>query len=197
MHPSCALIVWFAAVLGTQLVGYAGLAVLAVLPLLGAPGAWRHWLVYARRSRWLLLALWLILAYHTPGEAWLDWPWAPTREGIGEGTLQAARLLVLLLWLAWLFVVQGRQGLVCGLWGLLRPCESLELEIERLVVRLSLVLDNLQAPPEPGAWRRMLYADAHAATGPERLNLVIVPWTVRDSGVVLACAAGLLGVWIS
>ena len=62
MHPSCALIVWFAAVLGTQFVGYAGLAVLIVLPLLGATGAWRPWLAYAWRARWLLLALWLSLA---------------------------------------------------------------------------------------------------------------------------------------
>lgn len=197
MHPSCALIVWFAAVLGAQFVGYAGLAVLMVLPLLGAMSAWRPWLAYAWRARWLLLALWLILAYNTPGEAWLDWAWAPTREGIDEGVLQVVRLLVLLLWLAWLFQVQGRRGLVCGLWGLLRPFERLGLGVERLVVRLSLVLDALQTPPDPGVWRRMLHAEARAATGVENLSLAVLPWTVRDSGVVLACAAGLLGVWIA
>lgn len=197
MHPSCALIVWFAAVLGAQFVGYAGLAVLLVLPLLGAAGVWRPWLAYAWRTRWLLLALWLILAYNTPGEAWLDRSWAPTREGIDEGGRQVVRLLVLLLWLAWLFQVQGRQGLVCGLWGLLRPFACLGLEVERLVVRLSLVLDALQTPPDPGAWRRMLHAEAGTAMRVERLRLTVVPWTVRDFGVVLLCVAGLLGVWIA
>ncbi len=196
MHPSCALIVWVAAVCGAQFLGYSGLAVLAVLPLCLAPLAWRPWLAYVRRARWLLLTLWLILAYGAPGEAWMDWPWAPTREGLAEGTLQAVRLLVMLLWLAWLFVAQGRSGLVSGLWGLLRPFRSMGLEVERLVVRLSLVLDNLQVSPAPGAWRKMLHADALPVTGPASLRLSSVPWRLRDSAVVLVCLAVLVGVWV-
>ena len=196
MHPSCALIVWFAAVCGAQFVGYPGLAVLAVLPLLLAPLAWRPWLAYVRRARWLLLTLWVILAYGAPGEAWMDWPWAPTREGLAEGTLQAVRLLVLLLWLAWLFVAQGQRGLVSGLWGLLQPLQSMGLKVERLVVRLSLVLDNLQTPPAPGSWRKMLHADTLPAIGGASLILSSVPWRLRDSAVVLVCLAVLAGVWV-
>lgn len=195
MHPSCALIVWLSAVVGTQFVGYAGLALLAVVAVALAPRGIFRWLAYVRRARWLLLTLWLILAYNAPGEAWLDNAWAPTYEGIGEASLQAVRLLVMLLWLAWLFTVQGRDGMVSGLWGLLRPCRCFGFETDRLVVRLSLVLDNLQTPPEKGAWRQMLMNHAHFAEGPARLGLLVVPWALRDTLAVLGCIAGLAGVW--
>lgn len=196
MHPSCALIVWLAAVVGAQFVGYTGLALLAVLALGWAPRCVYRWLAYVRRARWLLLTLWLILAYNAPGEAWLDKPWAPTYEGMAEASQQAVRLLVMLLWLAWLFTGQGREGLVSGLWGLLRSCRRFGFAADRLVVRLSLVLDNLQTPQEKGAWRRMLLTDAHFAEGPASLDLVVVPWALGDSLVVLGCIAGLAGVWV-
>lgn len=196
LHPSCALIVWLAAVVGAQFVGYAGLALLAAAALALAPRSAYRWLGYVRRARWLLLTLWLILAYNAPGEAWLDKPWAPTYEGMAEAGLQAVRLLVMLLWLAWLFTVQGRDGMVSGLWGLLRPWGRFGGKAERLVVRLSLVLDNLQAPQEKGAWRRMLLAGAHHAEGPSSLGFLVVPWAPRDSLAVLGCIAGLVGVWM-
>lgn len=196
LHPSCALIVWLAAVVGAQFVGYAGLALLAVAALALAPRSAYRWLGYVRRARWLLLTLWLILAYNAPGEAWLDKPWAPTYEGMAEAGLQAVRLLLMLLWLAWLFTVQGRDGMVSGLWGLLRPWGGFGGKAERLVVRLSLVLDNLQAPQEKGAWRRMLLAGAHHVEGPSSLGFLVVPWAPRDSLAVLGCIAGLVGVWM-
>lgn len=196
MHPSCALIVWLSAVLAAQSVTCSGLAVLLALPLCWAPGAWRPWLAYVRRARWLLLALLLIMGYHTPGEAWLDQWWLPTFEGIEVGVKQIVRLLILLLWLAWLFVLQERQRLIGGLWWLLQSCRRFGLRVERLVVRLSLVLENIQAPPEPGAWRQMLHADARAQAGPESVSLVVPPWTLRDSVLVVCCVAGLSGVWM-
>lgn len=196
MHPSCALIVWLTAVVGAQFVGYAGLALLALAALSLAPRSVYRWLDYVRRTRWLLLTLWLILAYNAPGEAWLDKPWAPTYEGINEASLQAVRLLVMLLWLAWLFTGQGRDGMVSGLWGLLRPCRRFGFKADRLVVRLSLVLDNLQTPQEKGAWRRMLLTGAHYAEGPASLGLLVVPWAPGDTLAVLGGIAGLVGVWV-
>lgn len=193
LHPSCALIVWLAAVLGTQFVGYAGLAILLLGVLLLAPASLIRWLAYVRRARWLLLTLWLILAYNTPGEAWQDWVWAPTYEGGAEASLQAARLIGMLACLAWLFVNVGHEGMVGGLWCLLRHFSALGLDIERLVVRLSLVLENLQTVPEKGAWRRMLVVDAELAGGPDVLRLEVFPWSGRDSLVVALAGIGLMG----
>lgn len=194
MHPSCALIVWCVAILGAQRVGYAGLLVLTVVPLLVTPSALPGWLRFIRRAKWLLLTLWVILAYNTPGEAWLDLPWAPTYEGLAEGALQSVRLLVVLAWLAWLFARLGQEHLIAGLWGLMQPFRFLGLRIERLVVRLSLVLTNLQAPQRPGEWRRMLHVEAGSMDGPDCLSVSAFPWSVRDTLTVFVCSAILLGV---
>ncbi|MCL2525398.1 MAG: hypothetical protein FWF20_09075 [Betaproteobacteria bacterium] len=187
MHPSCALIVWLAAVLALQALGYTGVLILAAALLL-AGGLLRPWWQHIRRARWLLLTLWLILAYHAPGEAIHDLPWAPTYEGVAAANLQALRLILMLGCLAWLFRRLGRDGLVAALWGLLRPCRRLGLDSERLVVRLALVLDNLQTPPGKGAWRHMLGAAALPLAGPALLRLDLPRWTPRDSALTALTA---------
>lgn len=193
LHPSCVLIVWLAAVLGVQFVGYAGLALLLLGVLLLVPAALFGWLAYVRRARWLLLTLWLILAYNTPGEALQDFLWAPTYEGIAGANMQAARLVAMLACLAWLFVSLRSDGMVSGLWCLLRPFRAVGLDTERLVVRLSLVLENLHTLQEKGAWRRMLTVDASQPVGPEVLCLDVLPWSARDTQMLLVATIGLMG----
>ena len=193
LHPTTALIAWLAAVLATQFLAYAGLGLLVVGLLLARPTLWRAWLAYVGRGRWLLLSLWLILAYNTPGEALADLPWAPTYEGLAEASLQASRLIAMLGCLAWLFDHLGRDGLVSALWGLLRPLQGLGLDSARLVVRLSLVLENLQATPGKGAWKKMLAGDPDFAGGPDVLHLSQPLWAARDTLLVAASAALLLG----
>ena len=196
MHPTCALIVWLAAVLAAQFAGYAGLAVLCLAVFLAAPPAIGLWLGYAWRARWLLLTLWLILAYNTPGEAFQDHFWAPTYEGMAEASLQAARLLVMLACLAWLFFRLGRERMVSALWFLLKPFHATGLDTERLVVRLSLVLENLQQPREKGAWRRILADGATAGGEPSVMDLELLPWAGRDTLIVLLVGGGLMGAML-
>lgn len=193
LHPSCALIIWLAAVLGVQCLGYAGLAVLCAGVLLLAPAAASRWLAYARRARWLLLSLWLILAFNTPGEAFHDLAWAPTYEGVAEANLQAVRLLSILACLAWVFDRLGHDGMVAGLWGLLQPLRKAGLDVERIVVRLSLVLENLQTPPAKGEWKRMLAAEPVLVDGREIMHLSLTPWARRDTLLVAVSAIGLMG----
>jgi len=193
LHPTAALLVWLAAVLAVQFLGYTGLGLLAAGLLLARPALWRAWLAYVRRARWLLLSLWLILAYNTPGEALADQAWAPTYEGVAEASLQAVRLVGMLGCLAWLFGLLGRDGLVSALAGLLRPLQGLGLDTMRLVVRLSLVLENLQVAPEKGAWKKMLAGDPAFAGGPDVLQVSQSAWMLRDTFVVMGCASLLLG----
>ncbi|PKO31195.1 MAG: hypothetical protein CVU34_17945 [Betaproteobacteria bacterium HGW-Betaproteobacteria-7] len=197
MHPSCALIIWLASVLALQALGYGGVLLLAAGVLLLGGGVLRPWWGYVRRARWLLLTLWLILAYNVPGEAFEDYSWAPTYEGIADANLHALRLIVMLGCLAWLFHRLGRDGLVSALWGLLRPCRAIGLDTERLVVRLSLVLDNLQTPQEKGAWRNMLGRQVEHGNGPTILHLALPRWAVRDSLLAGLVAVGLLGVFVA
>ena len=196
LHPSAALALWLAAVASVQYLEYPGLAVVAVV-LLVMPGVLRPWLGFALRARWLLLTLWLILAYNTPGEAYADMAWAPTYEGLAEASLHAVRLVVMLGCLAWLFARLGRAGLLAGLWGLLQPCRRLGLDSERLVVRLSLVLENLQREQDKGAWRRVLAAAPDFEQGPEVVHLTVAVWQVRDSLMVGLSLCCLIGVVIS
>jgi len=181
LHPSTTLIAWLAAVLSVQFLGYAGLGFLGLALLLSAPAACRSWLDYVRRGRWLLFVLWVILAYNTPGEAFHDYSWAPTYEGLAEANLHAVRLLLMLACLAWLFNRLGRDGLLSALWGLLLPLRGLGLDVERLLVRLSLVLENLQSPPEKGAWKQMLVARPDFAHGPSTLQLSQPAWRLLDT----------------
>jgi hypothetical protein len=157
-----------------------------------------RWLV-CPPGRWLLLTLWLILAYNTPGEAWRDLAWAPTYEGIAEANLQAARLVaMLLLCLAWLFARLGREGMVGGLWGLLQPAQARGPGYRALVVRLSLVLDNLQdaagergVAPDAGQLARLDVA------GPDSmLHECLMPWRLtRYAWSLLACACARFLGW--
>lgn len=192
LHPTTVLIVWLLAVIGIQSAGYAVLGALGGALL--AAGTARRWAVYLGRARWLLLSLWLILAYHTPGEALFDSAWMPTWEGAGEASLHAARLIAMLGCLAWLFARLGRDELVSGLWGLLRPLRALRIDSERLVVRLALVLENLQETPEKGAWKRMLAGGAEFAGGPDVLRLALPRWAARDTLAVAAAGLALAGM---
>ena len=193
MHPSVFLLAWLAGVLAVQFLGYHGLGLLGLAIVLSTPAASLRWLDYARRARWLLLMLWLILAYNTPGEALHDLAWAPTYEGMAEANLQAARLLVMLGSLAWLFNRLGREGLVGALWGLLLPVRSLGVDSERVVVRLSLVLENLQFPPEKGAWKKMLDAEQEYAAGPMVLHFNQPAWRATDTLAALVIGGTFLG----
>ena len=195
MHPSSALIVWLLAVLAVQFIAYTGMGLLVLVILLSSANVVQSWVSYLSRARWLLLTLWLILAYNTPGEAFRDLMWAPTYEGIAEANMQVTRLIVMLACLAWLFARLGREGLVSALWGLLEPLRRWGADTQRLVVRLSLVLDNLQTPPEKGAWRRMLFGDLQNSSGPTSLRLILPRWTAVDTLIVTTGFFLLMGVF--
>lgn len=181
LHPSSTLIVWLASVVLVQFLDYPGIACIVAILLLSARSCLPVWWGYVRRARWLLLTLWLILAYNTPGDAFAELPWAPTDQGMAEATRHAVRLLAMLGLLAWLFVRLGRDGLVGALWGLCLPLRRLGLDTERLAVRLSLVLDNLQRPHARGEWRKILQAAAPVAEGPSHVRIDLPPWRAADS----------------
>ncbi len=193
MHPSAVLLIWLAGIVATQFFGYPGLLALGLCALLSAPIAWRKWLAYVRRARWLLLTLWLILAYNTAGEAWFDQSWAPTYEGVGEANLNAVRLLAVLACLAALLGRLGRQGLLSGLWGLLMPWRRCGLDGERLVVRLALVMESIEDLPARSDWRQML-AQLPEAGEDGVMQLRVVAWQKADYLMLALGWLLLLGV---
>lgn len=194
-HPAASLLSWLIAIVAAQFLPWPGLLFLFAAAALAGEGVRRHWRILLRRARWLLLSLWLILAYGTPGDAWLGWPWAPTEAGMYESTLHAFRLVVMLGALAWLFDRLPRARLMAALWALARPWQRFGVAGDRLVVRLALVFDYLENAPPKGSWRHLLDENAAGVSGGlDRVRIELPRWRPLDSGMVaatlLAMAAG-------
>lgn len=196
-HPAACLLSWLIAVIAQQYLPWsAQLGLVAVIALAGRAVA-RRWLMLARRARWLLLTLWLILAYGTPGEAWLDQPWAPTEAGIHEASLHAIRIVVMLGLLAWLFEALPRQRLMAGLWAVARPLRRLGVDADRVVVRLALVFDYLEKAPPRGTWRHLLDDSRYIGNEMGVIRIELPAWRRRDAGLVAGTALVFSGlVWL-
>ena len=190
MHPSTALLVTLIAIVVIQFLGMAGLVSVSVLLLLTIKKSATGWWQLVRRMRWLLLSVWLILAYGVPGDAVFDLAWMPTHEGVAEATLHVARLMLMLGCLAWLFSLLGKQGLLVALHTLLHPLARYGVASERLVVRLTLVMQNLQAEMPKGKWRKMLDGEPVHGGGPETLRFEMTSWRLVDYLIFL----GVLGL---
>jgi energy-coupling factor transporter transmembrane protein EcfT len=188
------LLVSLIAIVVIQFLGLAGLALTFAVLLLAARNSAAGWWRLLRRMRWLLVSVWLILAYGASGDALFDLSWMPTHEGAREATLHVARLMLMLGCLAWRFALLGNQGLLVALQSLLHPLSRFGLGSERLVVRLSLVMRNLQAESPKGSWRNMLDGNPGPAGGPEVLRVEVPPWRAID---FLVCLAVLAFSWFA
>jgi hypothetical protein len=194
MHPAALLIVWLCALLAIQFFSFSWLLALAALMAVGGWKVVPAWGRYVYRARWLLLALWLVLAYGAPGDALFDRDWLPTWAGIDAANLQALRLILMLGCLAWLFRWLGRDGLMVALLGLLWPLRRWWGDVDRLVVRLSLVLDHLKNPMKKGEWRQML-CDQSFSDEPQTMVITLPAWRSFDRLALGLLMAGLLA-WV-
>lgn len=185
MHPSCALLVCLTAIAVIQFLGHVGLGMVLLVLLLRFDLVFPRWWALLRRMRWLFLTVWLILSYGTAGEAIFDLAWLPTYEGIAEATLHVVRLALMLGCLAWLFTALGKNGLQVALVSLLRPLSIRGITTDRLVVRLSLVMENLREELPKGAWRRMLEGHAETVDGPTAMRVEVPAWRRMDYVVCL------------
>lgn len=179
-HPATLLALWIAVAVVVQL---ATLRWLAGALLLAAPlflfNTGTRALTLIRRARWLLLSIILLFAFGTPGQR-LDGVAGDiglTWDGLQLGAEQVLRLLLLLASLAWLHDRLGSQGLVAGIHGLLGPVADWRGLRERLVVRLMLVLESVDAQADL-SWRDWLSEPAVEPDGV--LSLVSPPFGWPD-----------------
>ena len=148
MHAGSILFLWAMAALFVQRAQGPTLAALTVASLAVA-------LVFTRvqcvrllvRIRVLLLAILVLFAWFTPGEAaFMDWPRAsPSREGLSLAFTHGGRLTALVCWVAILLGRMSTDRLVSGLYALARPCRIFGLPAERIALRLLLVLRHVSA----------------------------------------------------
>lgn len=194
IHPAAGLLGWLILAIALQAMGWTALGMLALALLAAGPAMRERWLQLARRARWLLLTLWAIFAWGTPGEAYFDLAWGPTDAGVAEANLHFFRLLVTFGTLAWLFAQGDRSRMTAGLWGLVRPLGGLGVAVDRFVVRLSLVFEYVEEQPPRGSWRQVFNPLVSGEGGVSRVQVMEQPWSGRDflavAGVTLLAVAG-------
>lgn len=194
LHPASLLVLWGGFAIALQAVSLPYLiAVASVALLLGALKARDRLWRLLRRSRWLLLSLAVLFLFFTPGE-YLIGPlgsFGVSYEGMAQAGGHVSLLLALLASLAIMHEGIGTDGILAGLYGVLRF-----LGISHAaVVRMSLVLDFVEKPPV-GGWRGWLAAAKDEAGGSESVvTLRLAPLRWPDRLVMALVGCGVL-LWL-
>lgn len=210
LHPAHGLACGLLAAIAVQALTGAPLAAALLLAGLAGPAVRGRWWRLIRRTRWLLVSLFVVLAWGVAGDPVIvdGGVLVPTAEGIAAGAVQAGRLLLVLAVVAALLETMSLAGIMAGTHVLLRPLACFGLEVDRAVVRLALTL-RYAADAPPDDWRRLLHPgwpgerSAVAAAIPEggesgapdvsAIEFSLPPARARD-WLVLSCVAGLTSV---
>lgn len=193
-HPAALLLAWLAFAVALQFLSLPFLA-----GVLAASACWAAWaaadnaLVMLHRARWLLVSITLLYLFATPGVylPGLAGKVGMTHEGVSLGKEQLTRLAAMLLGLALVFRMLGTQGMLNGLYWLLRPFSWGKMT----VVRLTLTLEFAKRPSALG-WRDSLLSLAEPDDTPEeRLAVVHRRFRCRDYLLVGASYSPVL--WLA
>lgn len=109
-----------------------------------------HFMRLLRRLRLLILVLFAVTLFMTPGAALFPhWGLYPTVEGVDLAFTQLIRLLGMLAVVTFLLASTDQRALAAGLLALLEPLAFGNPWPERFVARLLLVFDYLESAPPP------------------------------------------------
>ncbi len=95
------------------------------------------------RLRWFFLSIMILYLWFMPGVPLLPafGSYSPSRQGLIEGLVRCAVLIVILNLVHWLVGTTSRAQLIQGVYWLMRPVRCMRLKPEALAVRLALVLE--------------------------------------------------------
>lgn len=173
------------------------------LPLAVALSLWALFLHRARflkllrRVRLLILVLFVVTLFMTPGAAiFPEWGLHPTAEGVALGLAQLLRLVGMLAAVCLLLDTTDDRSLAAGSLALLQPLAGKRQWPERAVARLLLVFHYLETSPKPKNIHDVLaLAGADLSGSPEQgAPEVLELETVSLSGREKAFSALMLGV---
>lgn len=201
LHPATQILIWCVLVTVMQFLPSARLLVAGALVLSLAFLLSRHKFVQlVRRTRWIMLSLWLIYAYSTPGQPVSEalGSVSPSIEGLQDGGLQLMRLLAALAGLAILLDRLHRQQMIAGLYVLFAPLQWLGLSRERLAVRLALTLHYAEvAMLRTQSWqdnlRSLTTENIEQQTGNRQMELPVYRFLPAD--VLILTGSLLLLLW--
>ncbi len=196
-HPATALLLWLFFVVWLNRAGLTdSLVAGGLLVVLLWRAGWPDFLAYVRRTRLLLVMIWLarLMVDGLPAQ-WQDWqqlPWLAASEVCLHWVEMLAALAVIMSRLS-------RIGLLSGVHVLLRPLSWFGLPVDRIAVRLWLTLEYAdQLLHVRHNFRQRLQTMMEdelvdGATLPE-VRLAGEPLRWRDAGCV---AAGLLALLLA
>lgn len=166
MHSGLQVFLWLAVVAGLQFLEVLPLTVaLCLSVILGAVFAPERSVRLVRRVRFIVIAIVILFAGFTPGEAlFVDWPrLSPSREGVWLAYEHAVRVLVVVLLVSLLLERMPPQRLIGAIHALMRPFGVIGFPADRVAVRTLLVLRFVEAekPPKWQEWIRDDSNDLH------------------------------------
>jgi len=198
LNPTSRILVYLLAALATPGLHFFMLAVLLLLAMLALSMQRRMPLRLIWRTRWLLLVLLFGYAYSVPGEpVWQTLGrFSPSWQGGWHGLEQAARLVVLLLWLDVLVLRLSAEVLLAGLYQLLHPFSRFGVDPRRAALRLGLTLRAIEGLERGrGNLRNLLQLDYEPEL-PQQIQLRLHAWRMLDIVVPGLICMGLMSHWL-
>ncbi len=195
LHPAAMLTLWAGVAVFVQALPPVGVwvAALGLVALAAAIDATRT-AKLVRRIRVLLVVIVLMFGFATPGTAMLPvWTAAsPTWDGLALGATHAARLLAMVSLVSILLARMPVARLVLALHVLAAALRPLGVSPDRVAVRLSLVLAELDGPKLQ--WRSWLET-VEAPGGARALTLDVMPMRWQDRSAMAAVILAGVGVF--
>jgi len=190
VHPTTRLCLWLSLLVVVQCLGGRVLAAtFLVLPVLGyrilKRGGRLIW-----RARWLLLSLFIILAWGIAGDPLWNGVGTPTYEGLSEASIHVGRLLLVLMVVAALLESLPLVDFLAATHFMLSPLRHFGLDPDRGVVRLMLVLRYVETLPRPRDWRSLL--DVPTASVSERVEVNYQPLRGQDYALAATFVAAMI-----
>jgi energy-coupling factor transporter transmembrane protein EcfT len=195
LHPAVRLAAWLLALLAIQRLAGEVLLIALALTLLAGPAILARAQRLIRRTRWLLLSLFVVFAWGIAGDPLWSGFFAPSREGIDEAATQIGRLLLVLVTVGAFLETMPLGTLLSGSRRLLQPLRGVGIDADRGVIRLMLALRYAEALPRPRDWRSLLAAPTTTlAETVETVELDDAPLGALDLALLVACAAGFVAL---
>ena len=148
MHPVIKIVsflVFGAAVsIGDGEILLAGASLVLPLYLFGNKIHFHTSLMMLKRLKWLFVSILVVYLFFTPGQLLLpDLTWSPTLEGLMQGLLRVAVLVLLVAAVNFLISSTEQDDFLSAILWCLRPLSFVGLPHERLAVRITLTLDEV------------------------------------------------------
>lgn len=148
MHASIKIIsflVFGAAVsTGSGQVLLAGLLIVTPLYFFSEKSVLHGAMQMTKRLKWLFVSILVVYLFFTPGQLLLpDILWGPTIDGLFQGLLRIAALVLLVAAVNLLIQTTEQGEFLSAILWCLRPLSLLGISHERLAVRISLTLDGV------------------------------------------------------